>query len=369
MNDRFGSRLTELCGIDSFTGDIPGVDRAAHLLARWASEAGLEVELVPSPDGLHLIASTQGAGRGRVLFIGHHDTVFPAPTAVERPVTVAGGRLFGPGVADMKGGVLVSLDALARLAADPAGSHGRVELHCVPDEEGRNVEPHTLDRMRGADAALCFECGRASGAIVTVRKAGTWLDIYAKGRAAHAGTEPHEGRSALMALVYESIRICKEIDGARPGLTANITWFHSGDVKNTIPDRAEATVDVRALTSADLDWAFDRIGEFGVHDGVDVRRSDDRGFPAMERANWLADRTLEILAELGQPALEEMAGGVSDGSWMSRIGIPTVDGMGPVGALDHTEDEYIEIASIDPRIEATVRLVRELGRMGSSPGT
>ena len=234
----------------------------------------------------------------------------------------------------------------------------------MPDEEGRSFEPHTLERMRGADAALCFECGRASGAIVTVRKAGTWLDITARGRAAHAGTEPHVGRSALMALVHESIRIREEIDGARPGLTANITWFHSGDVKNTIPDRAEATVDVRALTSADLDWAFQRIGEFGAHDGVEVRRSDDRGFPAMERAGWLADRTLEILGELGQPVLEEMAGGVSDGSWMSEIGIPTVDGMGPVGALDHTDEEYIEIASIDPRIEATVRLCRELGLRG-----
>ena len=164
-----------------------------------------------------------------------------------------------------------------------------------------------------------------------------------------------------MALVHESIRIREEIDGARPGLTANITWFRSGDVKNTIPDRAEATVDVRALTSADLDWAFERIGEFGAHDGVEVRRSDDRGFPAMERAGWLADRTLEILGELGQPVLEEMAGGVSDGSWTSNIGIPTVDGLGPVGALDHTEEEYVEIASIDPRIEATVRLCRELG--------
>jgi glutamate carboxypeptidase len=362
VNDRFLSRLAELCGIDSFTGDIAGVDRAVHVLARWATEAGLEVELVPSPDGLHLIASTQGAGHGRVLFIGHHDTVFPPPIAIERPVTVVGDRVLGPGVADMKGGVLVALEALERLAADPGGPHGRIELHCVPDEEARSIEPLTLDRMRGADAALCFECGRASGAIVTVRKAGTWLDLFARGRAAHAGTEPHEGRSALMALVQESIRIRKEIDGARPGLTANITWFHSGDVKNTIPDRAEATVDVRALTSGDLDWAFERIGEFAAHDGVEVRRSDDRGFPAMERAGWLADRTLEILAELGQPALEEMAGGVSDGSWTSQIGIPTVDGMGPAGALDHTDEEYIEVASVEPRIEATVRLCGELGR-------
>jgi glutamate carboxypeptidase len=269
----------------------------------------------------------------------------------------------------MKGGLLVALHALERLAADPTGPHGRVELHSVPDEEARNVEPHTLERMRGADASLCFECGRASGAIVTVRKAGTWLDLTARGRAAHAGTEPHEGRSALMALVHEVQRIRTEIDGARPGLTANITWFHSGDVKNTIPDRAEATVDVRAMTSADLDWAFHRVGEFAAHDGVEVRRSDDRGFPAMTRAGWLADRTIELLDEHGQPALEEMAGGVSDGSWTSEIGIPTVDGLGPTGALDHTEDEYIELPSVQPRIEVAVQLCRELGARGAGSTT
>jgi glutamate carboxypeptidase len=97
VTDRYLSRLTELCGIDSFTGDVAGVDRAAQLLAGWAREGGLEVELIPSADGLHLIAGTQGAGSGRVLLIGHHDTVFPPPTAVERPVSVVGERAFGPG--------------------------------------------------------------------------------------------------------------------------------------------------------------------------------------------------------------------------------------------------------------------------------
>ncbi len=363
----FVERLSEFCGMDTFTGDVPALDRCAAVLAGWAESAGLSVELVPSPDGQHLIASTAGAGTGRVLLIGHHDTVFVPGTAAARPVRVEGTRALGPGVADMKGGVLVALDAMARLARDPAGPHGRVELHCVPDEEGRNIEPHTLDRMRGATASLCFECGRASGAIVTRRKAGTWLTLLASGRAAHAGTEPHEGRSALMALVHEAIRIKREVDGARPGMTANITYFRSGDVKNTIPDWAESAVDVRAQTAADLDWAFEAVGAFDAYDGVTVTRSDDRGFPALERADWLADRTLEILASVGATALEETAGGVSDGSWTSRIGVPTVDGLGPVGALDHTEDEYIELASVEGRIATTVRLCQEIGQRATLP--
>src|SRR4029079_4511412 len=123
VTDRYLSRLVELCAIDSFTGDLAGVDRAARVLAGWARDAGLEVELVPSADGLHLMAATQGAGSGRVVLIGPHDTVFPPPTAVQRPVTVVGDRALGRGVADMKGGLLVALHALERLAADPTGPH------------------------------------------------------------------------------------------------------------------------------------------------------------------------------------------------------------------------------------------------------
>ncbi len=135
--------------------------------------------------GLHVVARTHGSGP-RILLLGHHDTVFPLGTAAARPVRVEGERALGPGVADMKGGVLVGLAALERLAE----SELAVELHCVPDEEGRNVAPFTLTTMHGADAALCLECGRESGAIVTSRKAGCWVTITAHGVPAHAGTSP-----------------------------------------------------------------------------------------------------------------------------------------------------------------------------------
>ena len=358
---RFLGRLTAFSATDSLTGDVAGSNAAARQLAEWAREDGLDVELVPSPVGLHVIASTGGRGAGRTLLLGHHDTVFSPGTGAARPVTAANGRVYGPGVADMKGGVLVALEALRVLAADRSGPHGLVELHCVPDEEGRNVEPFTLDRMRGATACLCFECGRESGAIVTARKAGTWLTLTAAGRPSHAGTEPHVGRSALMALVHETLRIRVEVDAARPGMTANVTWLRAGEVKNTIPDAGEAIVDLRACTAADMAWAFERIAAFAEHDGITLSRSDDRGFPPMERDADLAERTLSLLARHGALALEETAGGVSDASWTSSIGVPSVDGLGPVGGLDHTIDEYIELASVEPRIATAVALCREIG--------
>ncbi len=195
--------------------------------------------------------------------------------------------------------------------------------------------------------------------MVSRRKAGTWLRLDAAGVAAHAGTERERGRSALAALAREALRIERDVDGARPGVSATVTQLHAGDVKNTVPDTAWATVDVRALTQDDLAWAIAEAGRFGAHDGVSLARSDDRGFPPMTRADALVQRTLALLGELGQPALEELAGGVSDGSWASHVGVPTIDGLGPVGGLDHGPDEYIDLRSVAARVDTVAALCRE----------
>jgi glutamate carboxypeptidase len=345
-------RLRELCAIDSPTGHREGLDACASLIAQWAAVAGCAVDLLPSPVGLHVVARTHGTAAGRILLLAHHDTVFPTGTAAARPLRVEDGRAFAPGVADMKGGVVVGLAALERLVESDAA----VELHCVPDEEGRNVAPFTLTAMHGADAAICLECGRESGAIVTSRKAGCWVTVTAHGVPAHAGTSPDEGRSALRALARELLRIEGELHGARPGMTAVATQLHAGEVKNTVPAEAWGVLDVRARDDLDLDYALGRIRSVGQHDGVVFAFSDDRGFPPMRRAPELAAATLRELAARGQPALEEAAGGVSDGSWTSHIGVPTVDGLGPVGGGDHTEREWIELASVEPRVAAIVAL-------------
>jgi glutamate carboxypeptidase len=347
-------RLRRLCAIDSPTGHREGLDACATLIAEWAEAAGCAVDLLPSPVGLHVVARTHRTSGRRTLLLGHHDTVFAPGTAAARPLRVEGERVFGPGVADMKGGVLIGLAALERLAR--SGADAAVELHCVPDEEGRNVAPFTLKSMHGADAALCLECGRPSGAIVTSRKAGCWVTITAHGVPAHAGTSPDEGRSALRALARELLRSEGELHRSRPGMTAVATQLHAGEVKNTVPDEAWGVIDVRALDDLDLDYALGRIRAVGHHDGVVFAFSDDRGFPPMRRAPELAEATLRELAAHGQPALEEAAGGVSDGSWTSHIGVPTVDGLGPVGGDDHTEREWIELASVGPRVDAIVAL-------------
>ena len=229
------------------------------------------------------------------------------------------------------------------------------------------MAPYTLDSMRGADAALCLECGRPSGAIVTARKAGCWVTISAHGVPAHAGTSPDEGRSALRALARELLRIEGELHGSRPGMTAVATQLHAGEVKNTVPAEAWGTIDVRAHDDADLDHALARIRAVGQHDGVVFAFSDDRGFPPMRRAPELAAAVLHELAANGQPALEESAGGVSDGSWTSHVGVPTVDGLGPIGGDDHTEREWIELASVGRASTRSSRSARAPSRDREDP--
>ena len=359
MNEEFLARLRALCAIDSPTHEIAGVDACAALLAGWCELAGLAVELVATPSGLSLIARLERAGAGRTLLVGHHDTVFPLGTAAARPVRVEGGRVLGPGVADMKGGVLVGLAALERLASSGAAC-GTVELHCVPDEEGRDVAPFTLARWQ-ADACITLECGRASGAIVASRKAGGWITLEAQGRAAHSGTSWREGRSALRALTIETLRIESELHEARPEMSCVVTELHAGVGKNTVPPSGTATVDVRAKTREDMLWAVSRIKQFGHHDGVTLSASDDPGFPPLTRTPWLVEQALAALRRHGAAALEEQAGGVSDGSWASYLGIPTVDGFGPIGDQDHTEREWIELASVEPRVAAVADLCAAIG--------
>jgi glutamate carboxypeptidase len=115
---------------------------------------------------------------------------------------------------------------------------------------------------------------------------------------------------------------------------------------------------LRAKTRSDLAWAVERVGSFAAHDGITLRRSDEPGFPPLDRAPALVERALAVLADVGAATHETIAAGASDGSWASSIGVPTIDGLGPIGGGDHGPDEWIAASSIAPRIEAVVRLCR-----------
>ena len=344
--------------IDTPGGDVEALDGLARLLAGVLERYGLEAELVPVPAGHDVHASLRGAGRARVGLLCHHDTVYPAGTAAARPFRRDADRCYGPGVADMKGGIAVAAHAARLLALGPR-PFATVEVVSVPDEESRPGPAPALDRLASCDAILCLECGRPGGEIVSARKGAAWLRVYAEGRAAHAGEAPAHGRNVAVALASEALRLT-QIDGERAGLTLQVTELSAGEGLNTVPSSGMLTADIRALTSADLDWATARVLDFPAYEGIALR-SEDLGGPApFERTPSvaaLAEAAVAIGASLGQEFGEALAGGVSDGSGAASRGIPTLDGLGPVGGADHSPDEYVETASFATRCGVVAGLV------------
>ena len=348
--------------IDTPGGAIEELDRLAAILARTVERYGLHPELVPvRGQGLYLHATLEGRGRARVALLCHHDTVFPLGTAAERPFSHDSSRVHGPGVADMKGGLAVAVHA-ARLLATGPRPFALLEVISASDEETRPAAPLTMERLTGFDAVLCMECGRVDGSIVSARKGGRWFRIHAKGRPAHAGVDPDGGRNAVIALCHEAVRL-SGLHHAREGLTFQVTELYGGQGVNTVPGKAFQTGDMRAPTSTDLDWALEHVRAFGAYDDIELRWEDLGGPPPLERtANVaaLARAAIELGARLGHEFAESSTGGVSDGSWTAWSGIPTLDGLGPVGGDDHTPLEYAERATFATRAGVVAGLVAAL---------
>ncbi len=257
----------------------------------------------------------------------------------------------------MKGGIAVAAHA-ARLMAQGRRAFARLELVSAPDEEVRGYEPVTVERLDGFDAVLCLECGRADGSVVSARKGARWLRLHAAGRSAHAGVEPEFGANAIHALCREGVRLA-ELPGVQ------LTEFRGGESLNTVPSAATLGLDIRAPTAAELQSVLDRVGDFGAYDGVELTIEDIGGPPPLERTEavaTLARAAIGLGEELGQYFGEAVTGGVSDGSWTAWRGLPTLDGLGPVGGLDHTPWEYVELDSFAPRCGIVAGLVAAIDR-------
>jgi glutamate carboxypeptidase len=355
-------RLETLVAVDSGEDSPEGREAVAGILAGWAATFGCETGIVPHARGGHLICRLAGTGSGRIVLLGHHDTVFPKGTAAARPMAVRDGVAYGPGVADMKGGLLVGLAAMEALARGPR-PFASVELHSVPDEEVRVIPFATLDRALGADAVLVLECGRENGDFVSGRKTGAWLRLAVEGRPAHAGTEPERGRSAVIGLCHEVLRL-SALDGARPGLTVIAGTIAGGTIANVVPQHAESIVDVRAPERADFDWALEEIFRAGAYDGLTVSVQNEGTWPGIEptpAGELLLATAAHLAHEQGRDLRGQTSGGMSDGCWTAAAGVPTLDGLGPIGGDDHSPSEYILLDSVPSRCGIVAGLCTAVG--------
>jgi glutamate carboxypeptidase len=377
--------LERLCNIDCGSYTPAGVNQVATWVAAFFEQIGAAVERRADPGGRFgdtVVATLEGEpGAGpRLLLIGHMDTVFPEGTAAARPFRIEDGIAYGPGVTDMKSGLLAGLYALRaveglRTAAPMAGRplaglpFERISFVANPDEEIGSLSstPHIRDAATRSDVAFVLECARASGDFVSARKGMADLRILVHGRAAHAGVEPEKGRSAILAgaRLVEAIH---GLNGRWPDVTANVGVFGSGTRPNVVPDLAELQVDVRGSTRASLEAALAAVHEAASAELLpDVTTEVETmaswaPMEQLERSERLGEHVVALATRLGISTKGVATGGASDANTTSGMGVPSVDGLGPVGGLDHSPAEYLEVDSIVPRTTLLAALLLAVGR-------
>ena len=369
--DAYIDDLRYLSSIDSGSYDKAGIDRVQDWFEERLGAMGFEVQrLREEVCGDDLLATRAGAGTRKVMLLGHADTVFPLGTAAERPVRIEGDKLLGPGTCDMKAGLLTGLYAMRAL--DHIGWNGLGELSFFIVSAEEIDDRHSNPLLEGLgpqqDAVLTLEAARENGDIVTSRKAGKWMTVEVEGKSAHAGVEPEKGVSATLALGHILVDTFA-LNAMKPGMTVNPGEISGGGRPNVVADRATGHFDLRAWTNADLSEltaAFSRVAKQQPVPGVRVTATEvpGSGCPAMERSEGtkrLETAAVEIAGELGFPLKGAATGGGSDVSFACHAGTPGLDGLGPIGGLDHSADEYILVSSIVPRTALLARLLQRIG--------
>lgn len=348
--------------INSFTGNLEGVNRMGAQLEEDFAPLGMALERRPGEGvGDHLVWRTPAWGPGGVLLVGHHDTVFPPGTF--EGFEEADGRVRGPGVLDMKGGLLVVRTALAALAEAGALDRMRIALVSVADEEIGSPTSRSLieELARGARAGLVFEAGRVDDSVVTRRKGTGALTVTARGVAAHAGNAHADGVNAIWALARLIDRMQRLTDYDR-GVTVNVGTIVGGEAKNTVPPLAECRADFRFIRAPDgleLVGAVDRAArEIAADSRATLTITGGVSRPPLERTDASAELAA-LYAERAQRhglggGESSLVGGGSDASTVSAVGVPAIDGLGPRGRGFHTPNETIEPATLAPRAKALI---------------
>jgi len=360
--------LRRLVEINSFTANVAGVDAVGAVLAEAFTLPGLALTRHDAAGfGQHLVWRTpawDARPDARTILIGHHDTVFPQGTF--EVWDHQGDRLRGPGVLDMKGGLVVIRIALAALADAGGLADLPLAVVSVADEEVGSPDSRVLleDVARGARAALVFEAGRMTDAVVTQRKGTGKITARVTGKAAHAGNDLANGINAIWALA-RFIDAAQRAADLERGVTLNVGLVSGGTSANTVPEKAECVIDFRFVRGDDghaLVTTLDHVAR-EIADDTGARFVLEGGVrrAALERS----DASTALMARYAACARAEglgadecpLIGGGSDANTVSAIGVPAIDGLGPRGKGFHTHDEHIEVPTLQLRVQALVRFL------------
>ncbi|MFD2656141.1 M20 family metallopeptidase [Gracilibacillus thailandensis] len=362
--------LEQLVNIDSGSYDKAGVDKVGAFMKQLYQQIDFEVEEVKQEEaGNHLIIRKKNVDptNQTILILTHMDTVFEKGTAKERPFHINGNRAYGPGVIDMKASLVSVYYAMKALLEHKKAAVEQVEILLTSDEEIGSPTSRALIEKHAQNKkfALVMEPARKNGAIVSARRGKGLYKLEVIGKAAHSGIEPEKGRSAIEELAYKIIQLY-DITDEEEGIHVNVGLIEGGTSVNTVSDHATAQIDVRFRTQEQAEEIKEQIAAIMANtevDGTKVKIEGDINRPPMEKTEQ-TEKLLRIIKRVGDELdifiKDTETGGGSDASFTSALGIPTVDGLGPIGGRAHRESEYLELESFVPRTTLLAYVIDEL---------
>lgn len=380
QGDAMAALLRDTVDIDSGSYNKPGIDAVGAVLERFLAGHGIPVERLPQSrhgDCLRAAVPWEGAAESAggnagkaVVLLGHRDTVFPDGEAARRPFAVRDGIATGPGVADMKAGLVMNcfvLAAFARFGGSPAPLVGLF----TGDEEIGSPEGRAVIQAeaRGARVVFNSEPGRLSGNVVTGRKGGVFMHLRVSGKAAHSGGNFAEGISAIGELAHKILAIHALTDMER-GITLNVGLVSGGQSVNTVAPEAEGQIDLRYVQPEDRDEVMAAIAGIvgrstipGTRAVLEVR-GDFLPLTQSPAARRLFELYVDSASAAGLAVGGEFSGGCADSGFTAAMGVPTICAVGPVGGGAHTPEEFLRLDTMVPRAQACAGAILRLAEVG-----
>jgi len=348
--------LEMLAAIDSPSGDVDAISRFVIVYGPLLERAGLVVREIPGPSGPHVFAEAPWAGQDGppIVLVGHTDTVWPVGETLRRPPRRESGRLYGPGVCDMRAGLTLIAHALRYLRDSGFQSPRPIQVFLSADEElgSTTAHPHMEELLRSDATAIVLEPPLEDGSLKTRRKGVGMYKILATGVEAHAGLEPERGASAVTEIVRAVLDVLSWADPKR-GITLNVGQIRGGIATNVVAGQAEAGLDVRFESLKDGEAIHERLQSLPVHDQrTSLRVEGGIIFPPLvptPASERLARIAIGIANELGLRISTGMAGGGSDGSFLAARGLTVLDGAGVEGGGAHARDEHVRMDRVPVR--------------------
>jgi glutamate carboxypeptidase len=366
--------IRKLVNIDSGSYNKAGIDAVGREIRAFLAEHGIGVETLAQQkhgDCLRAhVGPAPGGGNKAIVLMGHQDTVFPDGEASRRPFTVANGRAYGPGVADMKSGLVMNAFVLAAFARFGGAPSPLVGLFTGDEEIGSPEGRAVIEaEARKARAVFNSEPGRPSGNIVSARKGGVFSAFTIEGKAAHSGGAFADGISAIGELAHKIVAL-HALTELEAGITVNVGLVSGGQSVNTVAPNAEGQIDLRYVTPDQQERTMAAIARIigtahvpGTRATLDIR-GEFLPMLQTEAAKAMLSVYQSAAADSGFNPTGEFSGGCADSGFTTAVGAPTLCSVGPVGGKGHTPDESLEIGSLVPRAQALARAILRLDQAG-----